>query len=131
MLRVDQHCSTRTFNSNILASQQDPSVVTGVVDWEFTSIVPLWAVYNVPHGLVDFGDQYETDSEWRAHKARLRIVFARAVVQACPDAEIVVQPADKQTEQSLRGSRLLVKAATSGVALYNSFEDVRQVFESA
>ena len=109
--------------SNILVSQQDPTVVTGIVDWEFASILPLWAAYTVP--LRDFGDKYELNPEWRAHKGRLRVVFAHAVVEACPDAAIVTQAADELTKRSLRGLRQLVNVATSGVALYDSFEDVR------
>lgn len=112
--------------SNIQVSHQDPTAVTGVVDWEFASIFPLWAAYNVPPLLEDFGDHYELDPEWRAHKARLRMVFAKAVVQVCPDAMIVAQ-ADEQTEQTVRGLRLLTKMATSGVSLYQSFENVRAV----
>jgi hypothetical protein len=46
-------------------------------------------------------------------------------VQACPDAAIVAQEVNEQTERSIRGLRMLVKVATSGVALYKSFRDVR------
>jgi hypothetical protein len=111
--------------SNILVSHEDPTHVTGVVDWEFTSIVPLWAAYTVPASIDDWGDKYELDLERRAEKARLRTVFAEGVVQACPDAAIVAQPADEETEQNIFGRRLLVKMATSGVALYKSFDEVK------
>jgi Ser/Thr protein kinase RdoA (MazF antagonist) len=111
--------------SNILVSKQDPTIITGVVDWELASILPLWAAYTVPHSLKDWGDKYEVKPEWRAHKARLRVVFAQAVVQACPDASVVAQPGGRQTEQSLCALRLLSHVATSGVALYAPFEEVR------
>src|ERR1700735_5853801 len=75
--------------SNILVSQQDPTVVTGIVDWEFASILPLWAAYAVPSLIHDSGDQYELNPEWKTHKARLRMVFAQAVVEACPNAMVV------------------------------------------
>ena len=112
-------------SSNILVSQEDPTVITGVVDWEFASILPLWAAYTVPPSLEDFGDTHELDSEWRMQKARLRMVFAQAVVEACPDAVTVALAGNEQTERSVRGLRILVKVATSGVALYKSFRDVR------
>ena len=111
-------------SSNIQVSHQDPTVVTGVVDWEFGSILPLWAAYNVPQSLEDNGKR-ELELEWRAHKACLRVVFAKAVVQACPDAMMVAQAGNEQMEQTVRGLRLLVKMATSGVSLYKSFENVR------
>jgi hypothetical protein len=112
-------------SSNILVSHTDPTVVTGVVDWEFTSILPLWAAYTVPPTIRDNGDKYELDPEWRTRKAHLRMVFAQAVVQTCPDAAILTQAANEQTERSIRGLSTLVKVATTGVSLYRSFKDVR------
>jgi len=45
-----------------------------------------WAAYSVPGWLNDYGDKYELGRlEYRAHKAYLHVVFAQAVVQACPD----------------------------------------------
>ena len=111
-------------SSNILVSPTDPTVVTGVVDWEFTSILPLWAAYTVPPTIRDNGDKYELDPEWRTRKAHLRMVFAQAVIQTCPDAASVAQAEDEQTERSIRGLSILVKMATTGVSLYKSFKDV-------
>ena len=109
-------------SSNILVSPTDPTAVTGVVDWEFTSILPLWAAYTVPPTIRDNG---ELDPEWRTRKAHLRIVFAQTVVQTCPDAASVTQAENEQTERSIRGLSMLVKVATMGVSLYKSFKDVR------
>jgi hypothetical protein len=106
-------------------SQEDPTVVTGVVDWEFASVLPLWAAFTVLPSIEDDGDKYELNTKRRMRKAHLRTVFAQAVVQACPDAVIVAQKVNEQTERSIRGLRMLVKVATSGVALYKSFKDVR------
>jgi hypothetical protein len=109
--------------SNILVSQQDPTLVTGIVDWEFASILPLWNVYRVQSFLRDFGSD-ESDPEWTAHKTRLRVIFEQTVLQACPDAAIVAQPGDQQTEQSLCALCLLSHIATSGVALYDPIAEV-------
>jgi len=111
-------------SSNILVSQEDPTIVTGIVDWEFASILLLWAAYTVPPSIEDDGDKYELNPEWRMRKAHLRMVFAQVVVQTCPDAANVAQAAN-ETERSIHGLRMLVKVATSGVALYKSFKDVR------
>jgi Ser/Thr protein kinase RdoA (MazF antagonist) len=42
-------------SSNILVSHDNPAHITGVVDWEFASILPLWAAYTIPPGLVTMG----------------------------------------------------------------------------
>jgi hypothetical protein len=108
-------------SNNILVSNDNPAHVTGVVDWEYASILPLWAAYNVPPTIADSGDKYEINPSWRAEKKRLRGVYTRAVLQTCPDAAHVM---DEQTEQSIRGLRMLLAVATAGVALYCSFTDV-------
>jgi hypothetical protein len=109
-------------SSNVLVSQQDPTVITGIIDWEFASILPLWAAYRVPSSI----EGYEgSDPKWEADKACLREIFAQTVVQACPDAAVIAQPGDEQTKRSLRALRLLSHVATSGVALYESFDKVR------
>jgi hypothetical protein len=108
-------------SNNILVSNDNPAHVTGVVDWEYASILPLWAAYKVPPEIEDSGDKYEIDLLWRAEKKRIRRVFAQAVAQTCPDAACVM---DEQTEQSVRGLRMLLVVATAGVALYYSFKDV-------
>jgi hypothetical protein len=61
--------------------------------------------------------------EWRMHKARLRMVFAQAVVEACPNVMVVAQ-ADESTGRSIYGLRLVVYMATSGVALDASFKEM-------
>lgn len=104
-------------SSNILVSHDNPAHINGVVDWEFASILPLWAVYTVPHQIEDSGDKYECDPSWRAEKKQLREVFAQAVAHTCPDAVDVID------KQSVYGLRMLVKVATSGVALYNLFKE--------
>jgi hypothetical protein len=108
-------------SNNILVSNDNPAHVTGVVDWEYASILPLWAAYKVPPEIEDSGDKYEIDLLWRAEKKRMRRVFAQAVAQTCPDAACVM---GEQTEQSVRGLRMLLVVATAGVALYYSFKDV-------
>lgn len=109
-------------SSNVLVLQQDPTVITGIVDWEFASILPLWAAYRVPSSIAGYEG---SDPEWEADKARLREIFAQTVVQACPDAAVVAQPDDGRTKQSLRALPLLSHIATSGVALYEPFDKVR------
>jgi hypothetical protein len=108
-------------SNNILVSNNNPGHVTGVVDWECASILPLWAAYNVPPEIEDLGDKYEINPLWRAEKKRLRGVFAQAVIQTCPDAMCVM---DEQTERGVHGLRMLLVVATAGVALYYSFKDV-------
>lgn len=108
-------------SNNILVSNDNPAHITGVVDWEYASILPLWAAYMVPPEIEDKGDKYESNPLWRAEKKRMRTVFAQAVAQTCPDAACVM---DEQTEQSVRGLRMLLVVATAGVALYYSFKDV-------
>jgi hypothetical protein len=108
-------------SNNILVSNDNPADVTGVVDWEYASILPLWAAYKVPPEIEDSGDKYEINPLWRAEKKRMRGVFAQAVTQTCPDAACLM---DEQTEQSVHGLRVLLVVATAGVALYYSFKDV-------
>ena len=87
-------------------------------------ILPLWAAYTVPPSIEDDGDKYELNPKWRMQKVHLRMVFAQAVVQTCPDAANMAQ-AMNETERSIHGLHMLVKVATSGAALYKSFKDVR------
>jgi hypothetical protein len=108
-------------SNNILVSSDNPAHITGVVDWEFASILPLWAAYTFPSEIEDLGDEDEFDPLWRAEKKRLRRVFAQEVMQTCPEAACMM---NEQTEQTIRGLRLLVAIAVSGVALYYSFKDV-------
>jgi hypothetical protein len=51
------------------------------------------------------------------------MVFAQAVVEACPNAMVVAQ-ADESTGRSIYGLRLVVYMATSGVALDASFKEM-------
>jgi hypothetical protein len=111
--------------SNVLVSREDPTVITGVIDWEFTASLPLWAAYSVPWKIDDYGDKYEADSEFRKVKAQLRDLHGQAVVEACPDAAVVVQSQVERTKRSIRGLHALETIATSGVALYKSCEEVR------
>jgi hypothetical protein len=114
-------CHPDFHSNNILVSNDNPAHVTGVVDWEYASILPLWAAYSVPPEIEDVGDKYKIDPLWHTEKKRLRGLFAQAVVQTFPDAAPVM---DEQNEQSIRGLRTLLVVATAGVALYYSFKDV-------
>jgi hypothetical protein len=115
--------------SNILVSHENPTLVTGVIDWECTSIVPLWQVYSVPSKIKDYGDKQETDPEYRKGKQRLRNVFARATVKSCPQAAIVALSEDNKIQRSIRGLCTLYHIATSGVALYSSRGKVKSQLE--
>jgi len=42
-------------SNNILVSSDNPAHITGVVDWEFASILPLWAAYTFPSEIEDLG----------------------------------------------------------------------------
>lgn len=106
--------------SNILVSADDPTAVTGVVDWEFAAVLPLWFTYKTPSTIRDMGDKFETNPERREEKAKLRDQFRQAVVNVCPYAAIVAQPIDEQTKRSLRGLRTLAFLATEGVTLFMS-----------
>ncbi|KAJ7086483.1 kinase-like domain-containing protein [Mycena belliarum] len=65
--------------SNIMVREDDPSIITAVLDWECASTAPIWAVAQVPEFLLDRGDEREQDSAKRASKAHLRDVFIRCV----------------------------------------------------
>ena len=75
--------------SNILVSHDDPTVVTGVVDWEHTAVLPFWDAYKLPGKIVDRGDALEKNSEWREEKRRLCSVYYDTVVAVCPDAAVL------------------------------------------
>ena len=107
--------------SNILVSHNDPTVVTGVVDWEFAAVVPFWDAYGIPGKLMDFGEALETNLERREEKRHLRSVYYNAVVAACPDTTILEDPGMRQNIQALR---LFKNLSTSGVSLYGSCQDV-------
>lgn len=107
--------------SNILVSRDDPTVVTGVVDWEFAAVVPFWDAYETPGKLEDMGDALEKDPEWREEKRHLRSVYYNAVVAACPDAVILE---DSSLQQNIKALRLFKKLSTSGVSLYVSCQNV-------
>lgn len=110
--------------SNVLVSSETPTIVKGIIDWEFTSIIPLWAAFNYPHKIADYGDELERDPALRECKQKLRHVFEEAVMETCADANIFTQKADVQTQKSIRGLRALDSLATSGVALYRSCKNV-------
>jgi hypothetical protein len=107
--------------SNILVSHDDPTVVTGVVDWEHAAVLPLWEVYKAPGKIMDFGDLYEHDIEWREEKRRLRSVYYDAVVAVFPDAAVLEDPS---IQRSLKGLRLFKYLSTSGASIYESSQNV-------
>jgi aminoglycoside phosphotransferase (APT) family kinase protein len=104
-------------SNNILVSYDNAAHITGVVDWEYASILPLWAVYTVPPEIEDSADEYELNPLWRAEKKQLMELYAQEVVWTCPYA---AQSMDQENEQRIRGLRMLVEVATSSVALYRS-----------
>ncbi|KAJ6602452.1 kinase-like domain-containing protein, partial [Mycena vulgaris] len=65
--------------TNIMVREDDPSVVTAVLDWECANTAPTWAVAQVPEFLSDWGDDFEQDLTERASKARLREIFIGAI----------------------------------------------------
>lgn len=116
--------------SNIVVSHEDPTLITGVIDWECAAVLPLWDAYSVPYMIVDRGDQYELDARVRDEKRKLREAYGRAVIDACPDAACIVVAMDAtggsdQVRDSMEGLRALSKIATVGVALYDSCEKVK------
>ncbi|KAI0066520.1 hypothetical protein BV25DRAFT_1820503 [Artomyces pyxidatus] len=111
---------------NILVSRKKPTELTGIVDWEFSSVLPLWCCSTIPSILVDIGDTYETDPVHRKEKARWREVFGKAVVEACPDADIIYEPRDKVTQASLRGLRLLFSLIVESTTLTSPLTGIQQ-----
>jgi len=107
--------------SNILVSHDDPTVVTGVVDWEHAAVLPFWDAYEPPGKIMDMGDTLEKVSEWREEKRRLRSVYYDAVVAVCPDAAVLEDPIMRRNIKALR---LFKKLSTSGACLYVSSEKV-------
>ena len=101
---------------NILVSHDDPTVVTGIVDWEYAAVLPFWDAYNSILTITDFGDTYENDSEWREEKRRLRSVCYDAVAAVCPDAAVLE---DSSMQRSIKALRLFKNLSTSGVSLYH------------
>jgi len=99
-LRIDQHFSIQTFTRI-----DTVTLCHNKTNWRrrlgvYVNYSAVGRIYCAV-SLEDFGDKYES------HKARLRLVYAQAVVQACPDVVIVAQAVDERAEQSLRGLRLL------------------------
>ena len=108
--------------SNILVSHDDPTIVTGVVDWEYAAVLPFWDAYeSLPGKLKDFGNTYEKNSEWREEKRRLRSVYYDAVDAVCPDAAVLEDPT---VERSIKALRLFKNLSTSGVSVYDSLQKV-------
>ncbi|KAJ7485226.1 kinase-like domain-containing protein [Mycena galericulata] len=68
--------------SNIMVREDDPSVVTAVLDWECTNTAPTWAVAQIPDFLLDRGDEREKDPAERESKTRLRKLFSGSVSDA-------------------------------------------------
>ncbi|KAI0308634.1 kinase-like domain-containing protein, partial [Amylostereum chailletii] len=77
--------------TNVLVSQDDPGVVSGIVEWEHSSVVPLWVAYNVPGMILD--TPY-TPEERKADNGKLRAVFWEKLSAACPDLDSVIHPRD-------------------------------------
>ncbi|KAI0065704.1 hypothetical protein BV25DRAFT_1988809 [Artomyces pyxidatus] len=112
--------------ANVMASQDNPANITGLVDWEFATVAPLFSCYKVPDSLYDYGDQNEPDPEERESKRRGRALFAQGVIDACPDAEVVVRPEENSAlQRSLCGLQTLSILTTSGFSRWCPFEDVR------
>jgi hypothetical protein len=107
--------------SNILVSHDDPTVVTGVVDWEYAAVLPFWHAYATPEILLDAGDKWEIDPEWREEKQRLRSVYYDAVVAVCPDAAVLEDPSMRR---SINALRLFERLSTYGVSLYDSSQNI-------
>lgn len=115
--------------SNIIVSHKDPTLVTGVIDWECAAVLPLWDAYSVPWMIVDNGDEHERSLSLREEKRRLRETYGQAVIAACPDTACVVDAMNARSnsvriQDSVRGLRALRDIATTGVALYKSRDAV-------
>jgi hypothetical protein len=98
--------------SNILVFHDDPTVVTGVVDWEHAAVLLFWDAYKLPGKFIDRGDALEKNSEWREEKRRLCSVYYNTVVAVCPDAVVLK---DTSMQQNIKALRLFKELSTSGV----------------
>ncbi|KAJ6482101.1 kinase-like domain-containing protein [Mycena vitilis] len=65
--------------TNIMVQEDDPSLITAVIDWECANTAPPWAVAQIPEFLLDRGDGFERDMTERESKARLRDVFVESL----------------------------------------------------
>jgi hypothetical protein len=65
---------------NIMVSDDDPTIVTAVLDWECANTAPAWAVAQLPEFLLD-GD-FEEQAAERDSKARLRDIFTSSIQDA-------------------------------------------------
>ncbi|KAI0311163.1 kinase-like domain-containing protein [Amylostereum chailletii] len=113
--------------SNVLVSEDDPGVISGIVDWDFSRIVPLWAAYDVP-GMIT--DSPLLSEERRSDNTKLRHVFWETLAAACPDLEPVVHPQDNVVAWNSQCLRILKYLATEGVALFSSCAEVKAELSS-
>ncbi|KAI0311162.1 kinase-like domain-containing protein [Amylostereum chailletii] len=113
--------------SNVLVSRENPGVITAIVDWDFSSVMPLWATYSIPGMLRDLPT---LPSQRRENNSRLREVFRLAMIEACPDLKVLISPADSMTADSYNAHCILMGFLDEGCALHYSREVMQSELSS-
>lgn len=96
---------------NIMVSCDEPDKVTGLLDWEGTTIIPMWES-SLGYRLLGDGPGHVVKPH--VQTAQLRALFESTVVKNVPDYEEICARADKL---HLRGLKYLVQSATTFIAM--------------
>ncbi|KAI0311161.1 kinase-like domain-containing protein [Amylostereum chailletii] len=102
--------------NNIIVSAENHATISGVVDWEFSRVVPLWVLSQLPEGL-QHHEGFTDEQRVENHKAQVR--FGGALIAACPDLGTIVHPqADRMTVDNANAHLKLLNLVLNGAALF-------------
>ncbi|KAF9002536.1 kinase-like domain-containing protein [Cyathus striatus] len=80
--------------NNVLVSESDPSVITGIVDWEYAAVLPLWYTHSMVQDIEYVGDQvYDNPNFSKEEEDMLREEYTKAISRIFPEFELFVSDA--------------------------------------
>ncbi|KAF9002538.1 hypothetical protein BDQ17DRAFT_1425853 [Cyathus striatus] len=78
--------------ANILISDVDPTQITGIVDWEYAAILPLWYTHSMLGNIEYVGEELYINNPHisKEEEDMLRDAYIKAISQRCSDFQVLL-----------------------------------------
>ncbi|KAL0958433.1 hypothetical protein HGRIS_000575 [Hohenbuehelia grisea] len=110
---------------NILVRDDDPTVITGIIDWEGSYTAPLWAMTPVPQFLHDYGDLFQGDPALVISAAKCREVFLKTCYDELPGVFETIHKAGRKLSRIEKVAQFV----TTIVSLENIQESITDILD--